>query len=179
MSQRIVTLCDAHQAVEEDVPGVTWEVTISEPGQTRATTWQVDLCEGHGKTLADLAVMLGAVGRVTDGPRRTRKPAAARESTRTTAAAHTAPHEPPTAGNGSLVPVPCPVDGCEAVPRNRVALANHLRANHDGMTMARAYGRPEPYECPDCDFRSARPQGLGAHRSAAHGYARAGESLAG
>jgi hypothetical protein len=183
MSQKIVTLCDAHQVgTDDEVPGVTWEVTLTGPGQNRATTWEVDLCEDHGKTLADLAVMLGTVGRVTDGPRRVRKATAARASTPAPATAHTAPGEPPTTGEGAMVPVPCPVDGCGKVPRNRNALIGHLRAAH-GMSIAKAYGRPEPFECPEvgCDFTSSRPQGLAAHRHHVHGYSphRAGESSAG
>jgi len=177
MAQKIVTMCDAHLHTEEaEVPGLAWEVTLLGPDATKPTTWSVDLCRADGKTLEDLAVMLGAVGRVIDGPRKPRKATAARESTPAPASSHAAPTEP---ANGSMVPVPCPIAGCEAVPANRVALASHLRANHDGMTMAKAYGKPEPYACPEpgCEFRSARPQGLGAHRKAAHGTSGGGPAV--
>src|SRR5436190_18891714 len=69
MAQRIVTLCDAHQQHDEDAPGVTWEVSLTAPGDSKPTVWEVDLCEDDGKTLRDLAVMLGAIGRRTAGPR--------------------------------------------------------------------------------------------------------------
>ena len=94
MAQKIVTMCDAHLYSEDaEVPGVAWEVTLLGPGQTKPTTWVVDLCADDGKTLEDLSVMLGTVGRVTDGPRRPRKPTADRTAPGAPAAAHTAPRE--------------------------------------------------------------------------------------
>ena len=52
----------------------------------------------------------------------------------------------------------------------RTAMASHVLRVH-GMSMAQVEGRPEPYACPEpgCDFKTSRPQGLGAHRRAAHG----------
>lgn len=170
MAQKIVTMCDAHLHTEEaEVPGLAWEVTLLGPGESKPTTWAVDLCHADGKTLEDLAVMLTAVGRITEGSKKARREAAraamARESSPTAGTAHAAP----TAALGVNAARSCPVEGCGAVAKNRQALASHLRSAHDGMSLAKAYGQPEPYACPDCDFSSARPQGLGAHRRAAHG----------
>jgi hypothetical protein len=173
MAQRIVTICDAHARNDEETEGAPWEVTLLAPGESKATTWAIDLCEDDGKTLRDLAVMLDAVGHVTDGPRRrgSKAPTAAREAPRTAAQAVTAPT--------STGAVACPVDGCDAVPRNRVALMSHLRARHDGMSLAEATGAPTPYACPNCDRRFSHPTGLGAHRRAAHGVRGAGSGAAG
>jgi hypothetical protein len=180
MSQKIVTLCDAHQLHDEEVPGAAWEVTLRAPGEAKATTWTVDLCEDDGKSLEDLATMLNAVGRVTDGPRR-KMATAARKAARTDAQARTAPtaHEAtraPNRGLNTAVPAnetaegfPCPVDGCGKVPATRKALMLHLRHSHDGMSLAEAMGAPLPYECPDCDRAFSHVQGLGAHRRSAHG----------
>jgi hypothetical protein len=155
MAQRIVTTCDAHAAHDEDAPGVTWTVTLLAPGESKPTTWEVDLCDQDGKTLTDLSVMLGAIGRQTDGPRR--RATAARESTRE-ARAHGA-H-------------PCPVDGCGKVSSTSNGLQTHVRHDH-GMTMAEAMGEPLPYACdsPACLRAFSTPQGLGAHRKSVHGIA--------
>lgn len=150
MAQRIVTLCDAHAANDEDAPGATWEVTLRGPGLTKGATWEVDLCEQDGKTLTDLSVMLDTIGRRTAG--KAPKPTAARDT--------------------SSEPWMCPVAGCGKVPSTRKGLQSHLRTYHGGMSLAKALGRPEPYECPEpgCGFTSARPQGIGAHRKMVHGY---------
>jgi hypothetical protein len=174
MAQKIVTLCDAHQANDEEAAGTPWEVTLRGPGLTKGATWEIDLCEQDGKTLTDLAVMLDAVGRRTAG----KAPATAARTT-TGPRAHTARtgtprgHEVPTNPDGSAT---CPVPGCGKVPSSRSALASHLRSNHDNMTLAEAYGWPMPYECPECGKRSDRPQGLAAHRRQAHGVAGEGSS---
>jgi len=39
MAQRILTVCDAHAANDEDAPGVPWEVTLKGPGITKGATW--------------------------------------------------------------------------------------------------------------------------------------------
>jgi hypothetical protein len=189
MSQKIVTLCDAHQAHDEERPGLSWEVTLLAPGATKATTWAVDLCEDDGKTLEDLATMLTAVGRVTDGPRkrvtrdvesRTAANAAARVAARNAQESHTAPRTGRT-NVGANAPVgteletaegfPCPVDGCDKVPATRVGLMSHLKHYHDGLSLAEATGAPMPYPCQDCDRRFSHAQGLAAHRRSAHGVA--------
>lgn len=178
MAQKIVTMCDAHLHTEEaEIPALAWEVTLLEPGQTKPTTWSIDLCREDGKTLEDLAVMLGTVGRVIDGPRRPRKLTADRRATPAPAAAHAAPSASLTAEDAGG---PCPVEGCTKSPSTHKALISHLRQNHNGMTMAAAFGRPEPFACPEpgCDFRSSRPQGLGAHRKAIHGTSGGGPAVA-
>jgi hypothetical protein len=169
MAQRIVTLCDAHQQHDEDAPGVTWEVSLTAPGDSKPTVWEVDLCEDDGKTLRDLAVMLGTIGRRTAGPRTT-------AATAPRSSSGTPPN--PTTAHRAPGGLPCPVEGCEETSPTYAASASHVRRVHD-MTMAQARGIPEPYACPDCDFRSSRPQGLGAHRKAAHGTAGAGASSGG
>lgn len=173
MAQKIVTLCDPHQRNDEEVPGAPWTVTIQGPDDARPTTWAIDLCDDDGKTLRDLATMLDTVGRVTDGPRR-KVATAARKAARTAGQPHRAPEDRPEAHRPVEAPrtaegYPCPMDGCTKVPSTLAALGSHLRANHDGMTIARATGQPEPFKCPECDFTSARAQGLGAHRRAVHG----------
>lgn len=176
MAQKIVTLCDPHHAADEEVEGREWIVTMQGPEDTKPTTWAIDLCEDDGKTLRDLAAMLGAVGRVAGDPRR-KSPKA---STAPKAAPRTAPepHAAPVYRNDAQRPVeaprtaegyPCPMEGCGKVSSSHSGLAAHLRGFHDGMTIAKATGQPEPYACPDCGFTSARPQGLGAHRRGAHG----------
>ena len=183
MAQKIVTMCDAHMATTDDeVPAFAWEVTLLAPGESKPTTWSVDLCRDHAKELLDLADTLNSVGRITEGSRKARRAnaraTADRQSTPAPKEAHTAPSEPLAAPNGSMVPTPCPVDGCDAVPATRKSLVSHLRHMHDGMTMDQALGRARPYACPEpgCDFASSRPQGLGAHRKAAHGTAGASAS---
>ena len=172
MAQKIVTLCDAHMANDEETEGAPWVVSLTGPGE-KPVTWEVDLCDQDGKTLRDLATMLDAVGRVTEGPRR-KVATAARRAARTAAQAHAAPRARPEAHSPVEAPHtaegwPCPVEGCGKVPRTRNGLASHLRGMHDGLTIAAATGQPERFVCPECGFRSARAQGLGAHRRAAHG----------
>lgn len=170
MAQRIVTLCDAHAAHDEEVPGVTWVVTLGGRDSRKPTTWEVDLCPDDGKTLEDLATMLGAVGRVVDGPRKPSKAptAARRDGARPTGPA---PLAAPQDASGGY---PCPM--CEKVSRNRKSLMSHLRANHDGMSLAEAMGQPLPFPCPDCQRKFSHATGLGAHRRAAHGVPGAGSA---
>jgi hypothetical protein len=174
MAQKIVTLCDPHQRHDEEVPGAPWTVTLQGPEDGRPTTWAIDLCEDDGKTLVDLASMLDAVGRVVDGPRR-KVATAARKAARAEAQAHHAPvyrndAQRPVEAPRTAEGFPCPVDGCGKVPSTHAALSSHLRSFH-GTSIAAATGQPEPFQCPECDFSSARPQGLGAHRRSAHGVA--------
>jgi hypothetical protein len=179
MAQKIVTLCDAHQLHEEEAPGETWEVTLRAPGETKATTWTVDLCTDDGKSLGDLATMLDAVGRVTDGPRR-KVATAARKEARNAQEAHTAPRRHPSTNQGRNAPVqasataegfPCPVEGCTKVPKTRPGLISHLRTYHDGLSLAEATGAPMPHACPECGRMFSHVQGMGAHRRNVHGVA--------
>ena len=149
MVQRIVTVCDVHAQADEQVGGLPWEVTITEPGG-RPVTYVIDLCEEDGKPLVALVDHLEAVGR-TEGPKR-RRPAASA----------------PVAADPSAAPEPCPVEGCDAVPRTRGALLSHLRSRHH-MTLGQAQGRPLIHECPECREGFAEAKGLGAHRRMVHG----------
>lgn len=118
--------------------------------------------------------MLGAVGRVTDGPRRTVN-TAARVAAR---AAQGRPHRATNRGANAAVGTdletpegwPCPVDGCEKVSNSRTGLASHVRHVH-GISLAEVIGAPTPYLCPDCPRAFSHRQGLGAHRRSAHGAA--------
>ena len=176
MAQKIVTLCDVHARHDEEHPGALWEVTLRAPGESRAVTWEVDLCDDDGKPLRDLALMLDEVGRVTDGPRR-RMATAARKAARTNGQARTAPgvhrsgrvYPSPVEAPHTAEGYPCPL-GCGKMARSRKALMSHLRAYHDGMSLAEATGQPLPYPCPDCPRKFSHATGLGAHRKAAHGY---------
>jgi len=180
MAQKIVTVCDAHQLHEEEVEGQSWEVSIRPPGAPRATTWEVDLCTDDGKTLVDLGAMLDAVGRVTEGPRR-KASTAARNTPRTDAQAHAAPMPTRARRKGANTAAlevphtaegwPCPVEGCTHVSTTRSALGVHVRARHD-QSLAEALGVPTPYVCDVCEKQFSHPQGLGAHRRAAHGLSR-------
>jgi len=177
MAQRIYTVCDAHAANDEDSPGQAWEVTLKGPGITKGATWEIDLCEQDGKTLTDLAVMLDAVGRRTAG----RAVAASAARVSSSGSARSAPRDRsdatplPYNDDGSVT---CPV--CGKRPVSRKAMQSHLRQYHDGMTVARAFNLPEPHACPECEFRSAAPQGLAAHRKQVHGHVvGAGESSGG
>lgn len=157
MAQKIVTMCDAHLHTEEsEVPAHQWEVSLREPGAARSTTWSIDLCREDGKTLEDVAVMLGTWGRVIDGPRRLRKPVVARESKPEPGTAHTAPES-----------FPCPVDGCDKVSATETGRGSHLRDIH-GTTYAEAAGLPVPFPCPQCDRAFTRAQSLGVHMARKH-----------
>jgi hypothetical protein len=62
----------------------------------------------------------------------------------------------------------CPAEGCEHVSPNRAAISSHVRNMHN-TTLAVLLGQATPYECPECGLKSARPQGLAAHRRTVHG----------
>lgn len=165
MAQRIITLCDPHARNDEDVAGSTWSVTLTAPGEA-ATTWEIDLCEDDSKTLRDLGVMLDAVGRVTQGPRR-KVATAARKAARTAGGAIAAPRVTPDGAEAHT----CPVEGCDypGAP-SRGTVASHVKRVH-GMTLPEAEGQPLTHACPECDFRTSAPQGLAAHRRTVHGVA--------
>lgn len=178
MAQRIITLCDSHAAADEERPGVTWEVSVLAPGQTRPTTWEVDLCEDDGKTLEDLTAMLGAVGRVTDGPRKSRKGGkAARPAAEPMPGSPTATLDAKSGSPGHAVnpprnaqgDYPCPVEGCDQVSISKTGLGTHLRKYHD-TTLGEALGLPLPFVCKvaGCGKAFSSPQGLGAHGRAVH-----------
>lgn len=168
MAQRIVTLCDVHQRNDEEAPGAPWTVTLQGPDIARATTWEVDLCEDDGKTFRDLAVMLDAVGRRVAGGKAKGGASAARASAPSSAPYHRSATsvEPPQNADGSY---PCPVEGCDKAPIGHKALQSHLRAYHDGLSIAEAMGAPLPHQCPECDRAFSHPQGMGAHRRMVHG----------
>lgn len=184
MGQKIITLCDVHELNDEEVTGEGWTVSLQAPGEGKPVTWEVDLCADDGKGLRDLAVMLDAVGRVVDGPRR-KVATAARKAARRDAQGPAGPpaHAAPRPSKYGLPPVeaphtaegyPCPVEGCGKLPATRKALMSHLQHYHDGLSLAEATGQPTPYACPDCERRFSHPTGLGAHRRAAHGHVAGG-----
>jgi hypothetical protein len=73
MAQRIVTVCDVHQAHDAEAEGFTWTVSIAAPG-AKAVTYDVDLCGDDGKGLQDVLDFLADVGRQADGVRPSRTP---------------------------------------------------------------------------------------------------------
>lgn len=184
MAQRIVTLCDVHQRNEEDAPGATWQITLQAPGEAKPQVWEIDLCEDDAKTLRDLGVMLGTVGRPASGRKGSRKPQNRSVAASPAARVNTAPRESqnphnqipalevPTDADGHY---PCPVDGCDLVSATRDGITSHLRHRHD-LSVAEAYGFPTPYPCgvEGCDRAFSHPQGAGNHRRMAHGI-RAGD----
>lgn len=156
MAQRIVTICDAHTKRDAgDAPGSEWTVSITAPG-AKAASYVVDLCEEDAEPLRGLLAFLADVGR-REG-QQPRKIAAKSSPGRSSVSASADPNR-----------WACPVDGCGKVPSSRTALQSHLRSYHDGMTLARAFGEPEPHTCPECGSTFSHPQGLGAHRKSVHG----------
>lgn len=65
-------------------------------------------------------------------------------------------------------PLGCPAEGCSHESPNRSALSSHVRNMHD-TTLSVLLGEETPYECPECGLKSARPQGIAAHRRKVHG----------
>jgi uncharacterized C2H2 Zn-finger protein len=119
----------------------------------RLTTYDVDACQDCAKPFMELAQYLEELGRPVDGGKARKAPSVVDEST-------------PEADRT------CPA--CGFVSVNRTAMRTHLRAKH-GQTLARA-GQPDQRErtdltCPECSDVFGSPQGLGAHRSRAHGVA--------
>lgn len=141
MAQRIQTICDVHQSHDQTVDGLSWSITIAAPGDN-PVTYTIDLCDEDGRDLVKLTELLAAFGR--------------RSSSGTHRKAKTEPS-----------PTPCPL--CDKVPRNRAALATHLRELHDGITVADALGEDTPHRCPDCGAGASTAAGLGSHRWRAHG----------
>jgi hypothetical protein len=72
MAQRIQTVCDVHQARDEEADGLTWTVAFTAPGARSATTYEIDLCPDDAKGLSDVLDMVGDLGRRVDGPGRPR-----------------------------------------------------------------------------------------------------------
>lgn len=181
MAQKIVTLCDAHAAHDEDAAGQRWEVTVLAPGESRPTTWSIDLCHDDGKTLVDLATMLTNVGRVESGPRGARKAATAARNVANGATAHTS-NGRPAGGKGSAIEVPtnaagrypCPVAECDHDTRTKGGITSHVRDHHH-LSLGEAMGLPLPYACGigDCPRAFTHAQGAGVHRRTVHGMASA------
>jgi len=143
MSQRIVTLCDAHQSRDEDVPGVPYDFALRSNGG-RFTFATVDLCEACAKPLVDVIAELTEVGREFDGEvpggesgrKRGRTPIPETEENRT-----------------------CP--DCGLISKSRNASMTHRRVRHRESMGG-------PFVCEDCGDGFATPQGRGAHKAAAH-----------
>jgi hypothetical protein len=70
--------------------------------------------------------------------------------------------------NSTQGPLTCPAEGCDHSSPNRSALSSHVRNMHD-TTLSVLQGEETPYECPECGLKSARPQGIAAHRRKVHG----------
>jgi hypothetical protein len=139
MSQRIVVMCDVHQARDEDAPGRPYEVAVG------GRTIVVDLCDACAKPLVDLFGELLEVGREESAPaRRGRRPA------------------PPTAtatgaaGAGEVCPI------CHRRYQHRGSLRSHLRGVHD-TTYATATGTATEFVCAVCGDAFSSAAALGVH----------------
>jgi hypothetical protein len=83
------------------------------------------------------------------------------------------PARPSKGRNGGRVQCPA----CPSSPANRKALADHARRVHNltltelerGHPVNQPEGSEGGFLCDRCTFVAAAPQGLGAHRRAAHG----------
>lgn len=71
-------------------------------------------------------------------------------------------------GNSTQGSLTCPAEGCDHTSPNRSALSSHVRNMHD-TTLSVLQGLDTPFECPECGLKSARPQGIAAHRRKVHG----------
>lgn len=153
MAQRITTVCDQHQAQDEDVAGDTWTLALPGAGG-KLTTWEIDLCSECAQPLQHLADFLAELGRPVG--KRPRKPYGEPD------------HDTPESART------CPE--CGIVSANRKAMRSHLWANHDKRLRDYPDGHAPPpaptdYLCPECGRTFNRSQGLGAHRQRAHGVA--------
>lgn len=158
MAQRIVLVCDQHQAEnQEDVPAVTWRIGVQVPGG-RFATYDVDACPDHAKPFLELAQYLSDVGRPVKG-------------SHLQARDRSGDQGEPEADRT------CPT--CGFVSVNRTAMRTHLRAQHN-QSLAEAQGTAvEGLECPECHRSFDAPQGLAAHRRRSHGVAGRGSSTNG
>lgn len=164
MARQIVihTWCDIHLADGENVEGQETPPLSLVPGTPRILA----LCEVHQKELLEpLVAALAELGQPVEGQ------AAPAPSTR---------QERGYAGRTDEDRAPCPI--CGKVSLNRRALSSHTRQQHHktlgqveeeyrGQGQGQGQGQ-EPltleYQCPQCEFRSSKPQGIGAHRVARH-----------
>ena len=155
MAQKIVLVCDQHQAEgEPDVAAVTWRLGVQVPGG-RFQVFDVDSCPDHAKPFVELAQYLGDVGRPVKG---------SHLQTRDRSGDQGEPEAERT----------CPT--CGFVSVNRTAMRSHLRAQHD-QSLAEATGDAgTKLGCPECDRTFDAPQGLAAHRRRVHGIAGKGSS---
>lgn len=75
-------------------------------------------------------------------------------------------HGQPTAAVDDLT---CPM--CSKRYTKKESLAKHIRAKHTEAAVEEPVAtHVQRKQCPDCDASFDTPQGLGAHRSRAHGY---------
>jgi hypothetical protein len=146
------TWCDPCLAEDRQEDGVELApLLLPELGGTKARV--VALCEVHRKELYQpLLDLLEEHGQMVDeegnpsGPRGAYKKRAL----------------------ASPEALSCPAEGCDHISPNRSALSSHVRNMH-GTTLSALNGEPTPYECPECGLKSARPQGIAAHRRKVHG----------
>lgn len=156
MAQRIVLVCDQHQAEDQgDVPGVTWRIGVQVPGG-RFQVYDVDSCAEHAKPFLDLAQFLSDLGRPVKGKGTTQA--------RDRAGDQGEPEADRT----------CPT--CGFVSVNRTAMRTHLRSAHDQSLAEATGGQGQALDCPECGRTFDAPQGLAAHRRRTHGVAGKGSS---
>lgn len=145
MSQRIVTLCDFHQARDEEVYGEPVDLAIrSNGGAFKFLT--VDLCESCRKSLDDVFAEVLEHGREFDGD-----PAKAVKAKRS--------------GRPRSSEEERTCSECQHVFSKPSALRLHLKDVHgigEGVTVQPS--EDGKFHCPDCAREFDRPQALGAHR---------------
>jgi uncharacterized C2H2 Zn-finger protein len=139
-----------HLADDIEAPGRSWSVTIHPPGEKPAS-YKVDVCEEHGKPLAELGAFLHELGRPIGAP-------------------------VATSGPGATCPT-CGVtlkdrNGLSAhVRRNHGTTLTELegRPPRGSAERTTSDGNPDPFTCPECGDTFNSPQGIGVHRSKKHG----------
>jgi hypothetical protein len=119
MAQRIVTVCDVHQAHDAEAEGFTWTVSIAAPG-AKAVTYDVDLCGDDGKGLQDVLDFLADMGRPASGVRPSRTPRKASQDL-------------PTETTNDGRPV---CAQCGKVAKSMQGLRMHLTRSHGGTDAA-------------------------------------------
>lgn len=153
MAQVLIRYCDQHQAVDENIEGEQWKLTLQPPGE-REVGFDVDLCPVCSKPLRDL------IEHFDDIARKLKRPSGG-ASGKAQAADTAAAGDPEDS-------IPCPECVDYAAP-NRSALGAHARARHH-KTLSQLLGETPLFQCLVCEGKPtySKGQGFAAHRRAAH-----------
>jgi hypothetical protein len=150
MATQILTrvLCDFCNADDTETPGARTEsVTIG------GDTYEIDVCDTHGKPLTELAETLSALGRKIPKSGKRQRDDSSRDRG----------NEP-----ARSLPMTCPVEGC-GHEATRKLMNGHARQVH-GKTLGELEGNPVDYVCPveGCGAGFTRKQSLAVHVGRAH-----------